>query len=136
MRRLTRLLFFGAFIFLFSVGQTIAFYTDWLWFQEVGYTGVFTTILGVKLLLALLSGGLFFLVPYLNMTFAARRPSRGVPFFDYENVLQLPSPELIDPLVRRLLAPACIVLALILGPQGAGQWENALLFINAVPFGL
>jgi len=136
MRRVTRLLFFGAFILLFSVGQTIAFYTDWLWFQEVGYTGVFTTILGVKLLLALLSGGLFFLVLYLNLIFAARRPSRGVPFFNYENVLELPNPELIDPLVRRLLLPACIVLALIFGPQGAGQWENALLFFNAVPFGL
>ena len=102
MRRVTRLLFFGAFILLFSVGQTIAFYTDWLWFQEVGYTGVFTTILGVKLLLALLSGGLFFLVLYLNLIFAARRPSRGVPFFNYENVLELPNPELIDPLVRQL----------------------------------
>ncbi|HEY6198396.1 MAG TPA: UPF0182 family protein [Candidatus Binatia bacterium] len=136
MRRVTRLLFFGAFVLLFSVGQTIAFYTDWLWFQEVGYTGVFTTILGVKLLLALLAGGLFFLVLYLNMTFAAHRPSRGIPFFGYENVLELPSPELIDPLVRRLLLPACIVLALILGPQVAGEWEDALLFFNAVPFSL
>src|ERR1043165_5835848 len=136
MRRVTRLLFFGAFVLLFSVGQTIAFYTDWLWFQEVGYTGVFTTILGAKLLLALLAGGLFFLVLYLNMTFAAHRPSRGISFFVYATVLYPPAPQLVDPLVRRVVLPACIVLALILGPQVAGEWEDALLFFNAVPFSL
>ncbi|HEY1371018.1 MAG TPA: UPF0182 family protein [Candidatus Binatia bacterium] len=136
MKRASGWLLFGAFIILLSVGQSIAFYTDWLWFQEVGYTGVFTTIVGVKLLLALLSGGLFFLFLYFNVKFAARTPPRGIRFFDYENVLQLPSPELIDPLVRRLLMPACIVLALIVGPQGAGEWEDALLFLNAVPFSL
>ncbi|HEY1266388.1 MAG TPA: UPF0182 family protein, partial [Candidatus Binatia bacterium] len=136
MKRASAWLLFGAFIILLSVGQSIAFYTDWLWFQEVGYTGVFTTIIGVKLLLALLSGGLFFLFLYFNVKFAARTPPRGIRFFDYENVLELPSPELIDPFVRRLLMPACIVLALILGPQGAGEWEDALLFFNAGPFSL
>ena len=135
MRGLSGLLILAAFIAVLSLGQSIAFYTDWLWFQEVGYAAVFTTTVGVKLLLALLSGGLFFLVVYANVKFAARM-LRGVRFLDFENALELPSPELIDPLIRRLLLPACIVLGFIIGPQGAGEWGDALLFFNAMPFGL
>lgn len=135
MRGLSGLLILAAFIVVLSLGQSIAFYTDWLWFQEVGYAAVFTTTVGVKLLLALLSGGLFSLVVYANVKFGARM-LRGVRFLDFENALELPSPELIDPLIRRLLLPACIVLGFITGPQGAGEWEDALLFFNAMPFGL
>ena len=56
MRGLSGLLILAAFIAVLSLGQSIAFYTDWLWFQEVGYAAVFTTTVGVKLLLALLEG--------------------------------------------------------------------------------
>jgi uncharacterized membrane protein (UPF0182 family) len=125
----------AAFIVVLSLGQSIAYYTDWLWFQEVGYANVFTTTVGVKLLLALICGAVFFLVLYANVKFAAR-VLRGVRFLDFENALELPRPELIDPLIRRLLLPACILLGLIAGPQGAGEWEDALLFFNAMPFGL
>jgi uncharacterized membrane protein (UPF0182 family) len=31
------------FIALSLVGQAVPLYTDWLWFQEVGFTSVFTT---------------------------------------------------------------------------------------------
>ena len=135
MRRFSGLLLFAVFLVVLSLGQSIAFYTDWLWFQEVGYTRVFTTTVGVKLVLGLVAGGLFFLLLYANVKFAAR-VLRGVRFLDFENALELPSPELLDPLIRRLLLPACIVLGFIAGPQGAGQWESALLFFNATPFGL
>ena len=30
------------------VGQTVPLYTDWLWFQEVGYARVFVTILSLR----------------------------------------------------------------------------------------
>src|SRR3954467_4540906 len=135
MRRLTGLLLFAVFILIFSLGQSVSFYTDWLWFQEVGYTAVFTTVVGIKLLLPLLSGGLFFLCVYANLKFAARTV-RGMRFLDYENALELPSPELIDPFIRRLLLPACLLLGFVVAPQSAGVWENALLFFNAMPFGL
>ena len=31
------------FIALSLIGQAVPLYTDWLWFQEVGFTSVFTT---------------------------------------------------------------------------------------------
>ena len=43
-------------------GQAVALYTDWLWFHEVGYASVFTTILWSKVLLGLLAGAVGFVV--------------------------------------------------------------------------
>jgi len=135
MRRLTGLIFFAVlFVFVFF-GQAISLYTDWLWFQEVGYTQVFTASVTVKLILALVFGGLFSLLVYFNIKLAAQAP-RGVTFLDQENAIELPSPELVDPLLQRLLLPVSILLGFFAGPQAASHWESLLLFLNSVPFGL
>jgi uncharacterized membrane protein (UPF0182 family) len=135
MRRVRGLLLFLLLFFGLSIGQAVSFYTDWLWFDEVGFTQIFTTTLTVKVLLALLSGGCFFLFVYFNIK-AAAQLSRGARFVDQENIIELPSPELVDPLVRRMLLPACFLLGLMAAPQGAGRWESLLLFFNSVPFGI
>ncbi|MGH7769645.1 MAG: UPF0182 family protein [Candidatus Binatia bacterium] len=134
MRRFRGLLLFVLLFFALSIGQAVSFYTDWLWFDEVGYTQVFTTTLTVKILLALLSGGLFFLFVFFNAKAAAQLP-RGVRFVDQDNIIELPNPELVDPLLRRMLLPACLLLGLLAAPQGAGRWESLLLFFHSVPFG-
>jgi uncharacterized protein len=128
------ILFLLFFLFLFF-GQALSLYTDWLWFQEVGYTEVFSTTLAYKLLLALLSGVGFFLLIYFSVKAAAHAP-KGVIFLDHENAIELPSVELVDPLLRRLLLPAALVLGFMAASQGAGQWESLLLFFNSVPFGI
>ncbi len=135
MKRLTGFLFFAVLFLIVFLGQGISLYTDWLWFQEVGFTQVFTTTLTFKLLLALVFGGLFFLLVYFNVKLAAQAP-RGIRFLDQENAIELPSPELVDPVLQRLLLPVALLLGLFAGPQAAGQWESLLLFLNSVPFGL
>ncbi|OGQ25194.1 MAG: hypothetical protein A3C54_05950 [Deltaproteobacteria bacterium RIFCSPHIGHO2_02_FULL_60_17] len=135
MKGLTRLFFFAVLILIIFFGQTISLYTDWLWFQEVGYTKIFTTSLTFKLALALVFGGLFFLLVYFNVKLAARAP-RGVRFLEQENAIELPSPELVDPVLRRLLLPIAILLGLFAAPQAAGHWQSLLLFFNSVPFGI
>ena len=37
-----------ALVVLGVVGQVVPLYTDWLWFQEVGYTAVFLSVLGYR----------------------------------------------------------------------------------------
>jgi len=135
MRGLTGLLFFALLFLLLFFGQAISLYTDWLWFQEVGFTQVFTTSLTFKLLLAIVFGGLFSLLVYFNVKLAAEVP-RGVAFLDQENAIELPSPDLIDPVLQRLLLPVAILLGLFAAPQAASHWESFLLFLNSVPFGL
>jgi hypothetical protein len=135
MKRVRGLLLFLLLFFGLSLGQAVSFYTDWLWFDEVGFTQIFTTTLTVKVFLALLSGGFFFLFLYFNLK-AAAQLARGVRFVDQDNIIELPSPELLDPLLRRILLPACLLLGLLAAPQGAGRWESLLLFFHSVPFGI
>ena len=47
--------------------QVLELYTDWLWFDEVGFSGVFSTILWTKTLLSAAAGIVAFLVLYLNL---------------------------------------------------------------------
>jgi uncharacterized membrane protein (UPF0182 family) len=129
------LLLFAVFLVLISLRQLISLYTDWLWFDEVGYTQIFTTSLFYKTLLGVVGGTLFFALLYLNVKIAAQT-SRESRLLNYDNVIELPSPDLVDPLLQRLLLPGALVVGLLAAPQAAAQWESFLLLLNPVPFGI
>jgi uncharacterized membrane protein (UPF0182 family) len=135
MRGLTGLLFFIVFILLLSFRQGLGLYVDWLWFDEVGHTQVFTTSLSYKFTLALVSGLFVAALIYLNVKIAAAMPS-GPRLSTADNVIELPPAELVDPLLRRLLLPAALIIGLIAAPQAASNWELLPLFLNPVPFSL
>ncbi len=135
MRKLVGLVFLVVFLLIAFFNRGLSLYTDWLWFQEVDFTHVFTTILTFKLLLAVVFGGLFAALIFFNVKLAAQRPW-DIPFADEDNVLQLPIPELIHPLLQRLLLPVALIIGLLCALMAAGAWESFLLFLNAVPFGL
>jgi uncharacterized membrane protein (UPF0182 family) len=135
MKGLGGIFLFVIFLVLISLRQLISLYVDWLWFEEVGYTQVFTTSLFFKTVLAVLGGSIFALLIYANVRIAARLV-RGIRFLDQENFLELPRPELIDPLVQRLVLPAALVLGLFAAPQAASHWESFLLLLNPTSFGL
>src|SRR5919109_71523 len=135
MKGLGGLLLLAFFLLIFSFRQVISLYSDWLWFQEVGYTQVFTSTLLYKLILGLIGGGVFFALVYANVKIAARAP-RGIRFLRADNVIELPSPELVDPLLQRLLLPGALLLGLFAAPPAAGHWETFLLSLNSFSFGL
>src|SRR5882724_1611876 len=68
----------GVALTLGIVLQVVPFYTDWLWFNEVGYTGVFWTSLSLQggLFTAVAVGVLIFL--WANLTLAARTAGQRV----------------------------------------------------------
>jgi uncharacterized membrane protein (UPF0182 family) len=132
---MTSLILFAVFFVIVFVGPALALYTDWLWFQEVGFAQVFTTSLSYKVALAVVFGVLFAGLVYVNVKSAAQAP-RGSRFTVQDNVIELPSLELVDPLIRRLLLPGSLLLGLLAGPQAGSHWESALLFLNSVPFGI
>ena len=117
-------------------GQTVALYTDWLWFHEVGYPGVFTNILGAKLLLGLIAGVIAFTLLYVNLRLTARGQSRDVLALVEEEIPQIPAWDLIQPLVSRVMLPAALLLSLFVGGQAAGQWEGLIRALNPIPFGI
>jgi uncharacterized protein len=123
------------FLALNFLGQGLPLYTDYLWFQEVRFPGVFTTILWSKVLLGAAAGLAFAILIYLNVRLAARMRGGDV-LAELENPLGLPSRFVIEPLFRRFLLPGALVLGVLAAPQAGSQWETVLRFLNAQPFGV
>jgi len=119
---------------LFSLlGQVVPLYTDYLWFQEVKLTSVFTTILWAKAALALVAGLAFAIFVYVNVLLAARSTSGDV-LVELDDPFGLPSRLIIEPLFRRFLLPGALLLGLFAASQASGQWEVFLRYLNAQPF--
>ena len=134
MRKSIGLILLGAFLLFSLLGEAIYLYTDYLWFGEIGYSGVFTKTLWIKVLLGAISGVLFFALVYVNVKLAARIREGVVPLKSTNP--EVPGPEELDPLIRRLLLPVALVLGFLAAPQAAMHWESALLYFNGAPFGI
>jgi len=116
------------------VGEIVPLYTDWLWFQEVGYTAVFLTTLKLRgsLFTAVAVVVLVFL--YGNLTFAARRARPDV-LWELEDQLGLPGRVVIEPIIRRFLPVVLAFIAFASGLRASARWETLLQYSSAVPFG-
>src|SRR5215470_6786765 len=116
------------------LGQIVPLYTDWLWFQEVGYTQVFVTALSLRgsLFTAVAVSVLLFL--YVNLTFAARTARPDV-LWELEDQLGLPSRVVIEPIIRRFLPVVLLLIAFAAGLRASTHWERLLSYLNALPFG-
>jgi len=123
-----------AVVILASAGGLIRLYTDWLWFQEVGFAAVFATVLQTQVALGLVFGFVFLLVVYSNAVLARRLAPRDV-LLVVDDSLGLPSQEILEPYLRTLILPVSLVLALIAGWGAAGKWDLFLRALNSVPFG-
>ncbi len=133
LRGLSGLLLIAA-VLLFVIPSVDQYYTDWLWFRELGYQGVFLRTLDAQ---SIVFTGTFLsvlLFLFLNLQFARRRTSTR--------------PEIVlgtraggRPIVMEgrqfagLAAPVSIGVAVIMGFIGASDWLDWLMFFNATPFG-
>jgi len=57
---------------IFAVPGFFRLLTDWYWFQEIGFSNIFTTILGAKILLGVGVGIFSFFIIYGNFWLARR----------------------------------------------------------------
>src|SRR5437016_11553187 len=123
-----------ALVVLAAVLQLVPMYTDWLWFQEVGYSQVFLTTLSLR-------GGLFGAVAlavalflWANLTVAARTAAPDV-LWELEDQLGLPGRVVIEPLIRRFLPIVLLLIAIVSGLRASAHWEILLAYRNGPPFG-
>ena len=133
-----RVLFFIALFFLFTFSwEIVNLIADWLWFEEVGYTAVFSVGLAAQIKSAALFATVFFGIFYTNLYMAIRLSQKEGDTF-HENVLHLnvPFPPLDDARLRRLVLGVSIVVCIFSAFYGASHGESLLRFINGVPFRL
>ena len=113
---------------LFVFGRSV--FTDWLWFDNLGYRGIFVKVLTTRITLFVI-GAVATAVLASASIFAASRISRGR--------ISLPLPDDLLAFMNRALisisAGVVAVLALIFGSIMAARWEIFLRFSNAAPFG-
>ncbi len=105
-------------------------YTDWLWFDNLGYRGVFVKVLITRVLLFAVGAAAMAVLSSASI-YAASRISRGE--------ASLPLPDDILRFMSRALASISVgvvaLLSIIFGGIVASRWEIFLRFSNGVPFG-
>src|SRR4051794_20185812 len=129
---LPTLLILGVLLIGFSIFT--GFYTDWLWYQSVDYTKVFTSTLRAKTLLFFVFGILFagavtanFVIAYRTRpTYQALIPGQ-VELDRYRTAL--------DPYRKIVVIAIAVLVGLIAGSSAAGQWRTYLQWRHGVSFG-
>jgi uncharacterized protein len=121
-------------IAFFLVSVFTGIYTDRLWFDSLGYSKVFTTMVGTRVVLFIVFGLLMGVIVGANIVIAYRfRPMFRPASQEQVNLDRYR--DVVDPLRRYLVLGVSLVLALFAGGSGSGQWRQFLLWRNQVPFG-
>jgi uncharacterized membrane protein (UPF0182 family) len=129
-----RLLVVALALLVFVAGPSMAaFYTDWLWFGEIGYQSVFATMIRGQALLfsAALVGAFAWLGVNVHVAFGSIRDAR--PIFTTRDGIELALPGRRQ--LRTLALSAALAVSLLIALYAAGQWELWLKWRHAAPFG-
>jgi uncharacterized membrane protein (UPF0182 family) len=136
-RRIGLIVAIGLFFFLLTSLRGIAsFYTDYLWFKEVGFTSVFRGVLGAKVLLASVFTVVFFVAMWASLTIADRVAPRFRPVGLPEDELVQRYRDAVGPHAAAVRTGVSVLFALIFGLGVSAQWQNWILFRNATDFGI
>lgn len=124
-------------VLLLSSNFLAYFYTDLLWFQEVGLTSVLWKSISTQAFVGLAVGAFVALIVWANLVLASRfgptyrvsaaEPQRPDPLDRYR--------EAFTPYLRWLRVAIALFVGFISGVVASAQWETVLLWINKVPFG-
>ncbi|MGI8759125.1 MAG: UPF0182 family membrane protein [Acidimicrobiales bacterium] len=123
------------FLLLTSLRGMAGFYTDYLWFDSLDLSGVFTGILGAKVLLGTVFSLIFFVVLWLNLFIADRLAPRFRPAGPEEEVIERYH-ELVGHRTGMVRIAVAAVFALIAGAGVSARWNDWILFTNARDFGV
>lgn len=133
--RLALIVLAGVVLLFILLGWLVGTWTDWLWFSEVGYTRVFTTMLWSRLGLFGVFGVAVGLAAWFNMWLAFRlRPLLRPPSTEQHALDRYRST--LGPHFARWVALLAVVIGLFAGLSAQGRWQQWLLFVNAQPFGV
>ena len=109
------------------------FYTDWLWFQELGYEQVLLKSLSAQATTGIAVGTVVFVILWLNLRLSLRLLRRR------EFAIATPEgPRIITVdtgRLRSIVYAAALVAAVLIGLFSASSWATWLYAIHATPFG-
>ena len=134
MRHPLRLVVLVVFALLFFGGPSmVRFYTDWLWFGEVGYQQVFTTIVRSEASLFTIAFVVSVLWLVVNLRLALGSVGEGRPIFTTQQGMEVALPGRQQ--LRTITSAVAMVLSALIGLYASAQWETWVTWQKAVPFG-
>ncbi|OGW27389.1 MAG: hypothetical protein A2X56_03960 [Nitrospirae bacterium GWC2_57_13] len=126
----------GFFIMLTSSRELIAFYADWLFFGETGFSAVFTKTLTARLSTGAALAAVTFLLFFVNVRIANSRnfprPLINAPW-QHSPALQAVD---VERAVKKISLGLVVLATLVAFSAGTGFWEAALLYLNSGPAGI
>ncbi|ODV50500.1 hypothetical protein C7960_2054 [Methanohalophilus euhalobius] len=109
-----------------GISPLVGIYTDYLWFDMIGYTSVFTTILQWKLIAIIPGFIIAFLFLYINAKFARDSIDK---ILTEKNITS----EKVD---SQIILVSIVAVSFIFGLIFSGNWKTILLYFNSTSFGL
>jgi uncharacterized protein len=118
---------------LFLGGPSLVrFYTDWLWFGEVGYQGVFLTIVRSQASLFTITFVIAVLWLVFNLRLALGSMREGRPIFTTQQGIEVALPGRQQ--LQTIASAIAMVLSGLIGLYASSQWETWVMWQKAVPF--
>ena len=111
------------------------FYADWLWFKSVNFTSTWSTILGTKAILFVVTGLVTAFLVMFNVLLAYKRRPLYVPMTMEADNLERYRAQ-IEPIRRKVFIAGFLALFYFAGTSGAALWRTWLLFKNSTDFGV
>jgi hypothetical protein len=120
-------------VLLFVLPSAVSYYTDWLWYGELGYQSVFMRTLNAQSLVFAATFAAVFLFLYFNLRLARRTLNR--PQIVLGTGVDGRAITLEGRRLAGLVVWASLAVALVVAWTAASDWLMWLSFFNAVPFG-
>ena len=130
---LRNIVLIGLALLFFGGPSLLRFYTDWLWFGEVGYQQVFSTIVRSEASLFTITFVISVVWLVVNLRLAVGSFGEGRPIFTTQQGMEVALPGRQQ--LRTIASAIAMVLAALIGLYVSSQWETWVTWQNAAPFG-
>ena len=135
-RRWPAFLMIGAFIVIFTIRSVATFYTDFLWFSDLGQSGTWRTLILTRVWLVLGATIVASILFWVNLAVADRLSPRTLSLGSPDEELLERFQDWVTPRVRWVRLVVASFFGLMVGLGASVWWRDWLLFRHGGNFGI
>jgi uncharacterized membrane protein (UPF0182 family) len=122
---------------LIGLGWLVAkLYPGWLWFQNLGFSSVFLTMVSTKILTGIVAAVIFVLAVGINYGVARRYVKKGHPITEEKSGISVEGLPISERAVNWVIGAFLVIVALMIGSAASTKWSMILLYFNPTLFGV
>ena len=122
-------------VLLFSLRGLAGFYTDYLWFDSIGQSDTWRSLLGARIVPALVFTVVFFTIMFANLLIADRLAPKYRSMGPEDELVERYQ-QAVASYAGRIRIGVAVFFALVAGVGVSSQWRQWVLFTNRVDFGV